>query len=163
MIAPALVAATAALPFGVVNRLFNWFNGTEALANDLDGEEFDVDDGEEDEEESRVTIPFERRSIRIKNGEQVEEEELHSGEEEEDSDEYEDEYEYEYEDEEEEYEVEDAEEESADEGVDEDEPAIIPLKIGANTAEPVAAIKACLLYTSPSPRDQRGSRMPSSA
>ena len=25
------------------------------------------------------------------------------------------------------------------------------------------AIKACLLYTSPSPRDQRGSRMPSSA
>ena len=26
-----------------------------------------------------------------------------------------------------------------------------------------AAIKACLLYTSPSPRDQRGSRMPSSA
>ena len=146
MIAPALVAATAALPFGVVNRLFNWFNGTEALANDLDGEEFDVDDAEEDQEESRVTIPFERRSIRIKNGEQVEEEELHSGEEEEDSDEYEDEYEYEYEDEdeEEEYEVEDAEEESADEGVDEDEPAIIPLKIGANTAEPVAAIKAAL-------------------
>ena len=26
-----------------------------------------------------------------------------------------------------------------------------------------AAIEACLLYTSPSPRDQRGSRMPSSA
>ena len=26
-----------------------------------------------------------------------------------------------------------------------------------------AAIKLCLLYTSPSPRDQRGSRMPSSA
>ena len=26
-----------------------------------------------------------------------------------------------------------------------------------------ASIKACLLYTSPSPRDQRGSRMPSSA
>ena len=26
-----------------------------------------------------------------------------------------------------------------------------------------AAIDACLLYTSPSPRDQRGSRMPSSA
>ena len=24
-------------------------------------------------------------------------------------------------------------------------------------------VKACLLYTSPSPRDQRGSRMPSSA
>ena len=27
----------------------------------------------------------------------------------------------------------------------------------------VAQLKACLLYTSPSPRDQRGSRMPSSA
>ena len=27
----------------------------------------------------------------------------------------------------------------------------------------VAIILACLLYTSPSPRDQRGSRMPSSA
>ena len=27
----------------------------------------------------------------------------------------------------------------------------------------VAAYKVCLLYTSPSPRDQRGSRMPSSA
>ena len=27
----------------------------------------------------------------------------------------------------------------------------------------VALIKTCLLYTSPSPRDQRGSRMPSSA
>ena len=26
-----------------------------------------------------------------------------------------------------------------------------------------AVFKACLLYTSPSPRDQRGSRMPSSA
>ena len=29
--------------------------------------------------------------------------------------------------------------------------------------EPKCAVKACLLYTSPSPRDQRGSRMPSSA
>ena len=27
----------------------------------------------------------------------------------------------------------------------------------------IYAIKPCLLYTSPSPRDQRGSRMPSSA
>ena len=31
---------------------------------------------------------------------------------------------------------------------------------GTSTAEP---LDACLLYTSPSPRDQRGSRMPSSA
>ena len=27
----------------------------------------------------------------------------------------------------------------------------------------IEAVEACLLYTSPSPRDQRGSRMPSSA
>ena len=30
-------------------------------------------------------------------------------------------------------------------------------------AEPSVVINSCLLYTSPSPRDQRGSRMPSSA
>ena len=29
--------------------------------------------------------------------------------------------------------------------------------------EPIAELGVCLLYTSPSPRDQRGSRMPSSA
>ena len=29
--------------------------------------------------------------------------------------------------------------------------------------EPREAVEHCLLYTSPSPRDQRGSRMPSSA
>ena len=32
-----------------------------------------------------------------------------------------------------------------------------------NIKEIVAKIDTCLLYTSPSPRDQRGSRMPSSA
>ena len=32
-----------------------------------------------------------------------------------------------------------------------------------NTAEHYSAMDTCLLYTSPSPRDQRGSRMPSSA
>ena len=41
-------------------------------------------------------------------------------------------------------------------------------KAGENKEEPKAEAKkeepkACLLYTSPSPRDQRGSRMPSSA
>ena len=30
-------------------------------------------------------------------------------------------------------------------------------------ADEIKAAEACLLYTSPSPRDQRGSRMPSSA
>ena len=34
---------------------------------------------------------------------------------------------------------------------------------GSVTVGEVAQHKACLLYTSPSPRDQRGSRMPSSA
>ena len=34
--------------------------------------------------------------------------------------------------------------------------------IGAGLIAPVQA-EDCLLYTSPSPRDQRGSRMPSSA
>ena len=32
-----------------------------------------------------------------------------------------------------------------------------------NPSEEEAPAEACLLYTSPSPRDQRGSRMPSSA
>ena len=42
-------------------------------------------------------------------------------------------------------------------------------KLGVATPAPQASIadtditNACLLYTSPSPRDQRGSRMPSSA
>ena len=34
---------------------------------------------------------------------------------------------------------------------------------GATVRPPVQHSTACLLYTSPSPRDQRGSRMPSSA
>ena len=36
-------------------------------------------------------------------------------------------------------------------------------KFGGDHAEVSALKDACLLYTSPSPRDQRGSRMPSSA
>ena len=35
--------------------------------------------------------------------------------------------------------------------------------IGSLVAERALGLKICLLYTSPSPRDQRGSRMPSSA
>ena len=45
------------------------------------------------------------------------------------------------------------------------------MEVGAGTFHPATFLraigpepwKACLLYTSPSPRDQRGSRMPSSA
>ena len=40
----------------------------------------------------------------------------------------------------------------------------INLKIGEFTCvEPILLINTCLLYTSPSPRDISGSRMPSSA
>jgi len=38
-----------------------------------------------------------------------------------------------------------------------------PMQYAARNTERVAMYSACLLYTSPSPRDQRGSRMPSSA
>ena len=34
---------------------------------------------------------------------------------------------------------------------------------GSTISKPVGLIYICLLYTSPSPRDQRGSRMPASA
>ena len=37
------------------------------------------------------------------------------------------------------------------------------VKLLAKATEPVDQARVCLLYTSPSPRDQRGSRMPSSA
>ena len=38
-----------------------------------------------------------------------------------------------------------------------------PGKLSDKFVMPYENVKACLLYTSPSPRDQRGSRMPSSA
>ena len=124
MIAPALVAASAALPFGILHRGFKWFNqrGEEdehGLA-DTDVEEQIEIDGEE--ESDPVSIPFEQRSIKIKLGDQ--EEEFTQGEdgeyEEVDSDEeYEDEYD------EEELEAEEAEYE------EDDEPATIPLKVSS--------------------------------
>ena len=39
----------------------------------------------------------------------------------------------------------------------------IPNDISIDDGYKAASLCACLLYTSPSPRDQRGSRMPSSA
>ena len=41
--------------------------------------------------------------------------------------------------------------------------ATLANQVGVDLAEVVDRYKDCLLYTSPSPRDQRGSRMPSSA
>ena len=40
---------------------------------------------------------------------------------------------------------------------------VAPIVVNANGLEMVAGIEACLLYTSPSPRDRTRSRMPSSA
>ena len=54
-------------------------------------------------------------------------------------------------------------------GADTDAPKKKPSKldeadgIGANFDAAAATVTACLLYTSPSPRDKRQSRMPSSA
>ena len=39
----------------------------------------------------------------------------------------------------------------------------VPLSVTVFGEEQINQLKPCLLYTSPSPRDQRGSRMPSSA
>ena len=44
-----------------------------------------------------------------------------------------------------------------------DQPGSAPKKPADAESKDDAEVKACLLYTSPSPRDQRGSRMPSSA
>ena len=125
MIAPALVAASAALPFGLLHRGFKWFNrgsnDETGLANTDVEEQIDIDS---DEEESTVAIPFEPRSIKIKLGDQ--EEELQRAGDGEYEELEEDEYDEEYEDEEVE-----ADSEEYDE--DEEEPATIPLKI--NSAE----------------------------
>ena len=42
-------------------------------------------------------------------------------------------------------------------------PAYLPKQSAKGRTLVIGAGKGCLLYTSPSPRDQRGSRMPSSA
>ncbi|MFK7766443.1 MAG: DNA translocase FtsK [Mariniblastus sp.] len=65
--APALVAATAVLPFGLLHNFVNWFNGTESTSGlaDDDIENFDTDlaEEEEDEEEQPRTIRFKRRDV----------------------------------------------------------------------------------------------------
>ncbi|MFN9182779.1 MAG: DNA translocase FtsK [Planctomycetota bacterium] len=65
MFAPALVAASKLLPFGLLHRFFTWFNGMRSAATprptDLDAEEFDTD--EDDVEEQPASS-----SIKIKQG-----------------------------------------------------------------------------------------------
>ncbi len=123
MVAPALVAASSALPFGLLHRGFKWFNrrGDDELG--LAGTDVDeqIDIGSEIEG-TPVSIPFEPRSIKIKLGDQ--EEELKRV----DEGEYEGEYEELEEDEyEEDYEEEDFEEA--------EEPETISLKITASDDE----------------------------
>ncbi len=60
---PAIVAATAVLPFGLIHGFVSWFNGTNsdsALAED-DIEEFEDPEEEELDEEAPRTIRFRRR------------------------------------------------------------------------------------------------------
>ena len=45
----------------------------------------------------------------------------------------------------------------------EDVPILVFTDVQADRMRAMIPIRSCLLYTSPSPRDQRGSRMPSSA
>ena len=50
------------------------------------------------------------------------------------------------------------------EGLSADQTSTLTYGLGTDkTVQPATIQYACLLYTSPSPRDQRGSRMPSSA
>ena len=68
--APALVAATAILPFGLVHGFVQWFNGE--VEEEEDDEEYEYEDEEETEEEldedgEPKTIRFKRRD----NGEEV--------------------------------------------------------------------------------------------
>lgn len=127
MIAPALVAASAALPFGLLHRGFKWFNSrgdSEHGLADTDVEEQIEVEGEE--ESTPVSIPFEQRSIKIKLGDQ--EEEFTQGEDGEYEEvECEEDYEEEYDDEELEAEDEEYEED--------EEPATIPLKINSDESE----------------------------
>jgi S-DNA-T family DNA segregation ATPase FtsK/SpoIIIE len=120
--APALVAATAVLPFGILHRFVSWFNGTDShLESDLE-DEFEDEEYEEEEDESPRTIRFRRRNS---------EAELEVGSE--DEDEYEEDEE-EYEEDEEEYED---EEDSEFEDVGAPAAAI---NIANNTKTPVPAL-----------------------
>lgn len=120
--APAIVAASTVLPFGLVHSFLTWFNGSRS-ASGLAEDEFDEFEFEIDVEEDDAprTIRFRRRDIDSTDEEEIADEAI-------DFDEEEDEYEEEYEDDEEE------EEEEAEEEYD-DQPATI--KINSAIEQPM--------------------------
>ena len=100
--APAIVAATAVLPFGLLYGFVNWFNGT--ADDELEEDEYEKqgESEEELEDEGAHTIRFRRRDMEpvADDGEESGEAEREDEDEEEDWDagEYEDEVDDEYED-----------------------------------------------------------------
>ncbi len=116
--APALVAATSLLPFGVLHGFVNWFNGTADRVAE-DEQEDDAEESEFEDEDGPRTIRFRRRDT-----EDVEEIGLEDEEEEDDDSEYDD------------------EEEQDDEESEFEEVAEVAaeLHIGANQKAPVPAL-----------------------
>ncbi len=117
--APAIVAATAVLPFGLLYGFVNWFNNQEA-DEELD-EEYEFEDDEEalDEEDETHTIKFRRRDMEPTSGEE-EDDELE---------------------EDEEWEDEEADEEELDGEFEDVEETAAQLNIGDNQKTPVPALE----------------------
>ena len=106
--APAVVAAAAVLPFGMLHGFVTWFNGVEEDEDEYEyeEEEYEIEDDDEAEGESPRTIRFRRRDIDTteegviglapddKNAEEYDEEDdetVAAGHDDEDEEEYEDE------------------------------------------------------------------------
>jgi S-DNA-T family DNA segregation ATPase FtsK/SpoIIIE len=104
--APAMVAATALLPFGVLHGFVTWFNGSAEGEEEYDDEYEYEDEEESDQSDVPRTIRFRRRSAEAAN-EVVSEDEAAEADEEEDSEEEYEEYEDGEDDAEEEFEAED--------------------------------------------------------
>jgi S-DNA-T family DNA segregation ATPase FtsK/SpoIIIE len=116
--APAIVAATAVLPFGLLHGFVSWFN-SEATEEELDDE---YEDAEEtlDEDDETHTIKFRRRDMEPTNSE-----------EDEDDAEVDDE----------EWEDEESEEEELDDEFEDVEETTAQLNIGDNQKTPVPALE----------------------
>ncbi|MDG1874445.1 MAG: DNA translocase FtsK [Mariniblastus sp.] len=63
MFAPAVVAATSVLPFGIAHQFMHWVNGTNAGLAEDDIDEYDREEFEEEEDETPRTIRFRRRDM----------------------------------------------------------------------------------------------------